>query len=364
MHHNTTELDDETPHIDENASTASDTQLRQLGRHQLTTLVEVAAMEVRLANTNTALSRTYRERLKPALTALLRAPAGWRHQVRVSRNFPAQLATLRTQFPQCAAVIEYIEAMAHLASRGDFVLRMPPMLLVGPPGVGKTYFASQMAAALRLPYEEIHMESATAGWILTGGDSTWLDSKPGRIFELLVHGRYANPVMLLDEIDKVPQGQKYDPMGPIYGLLEPHTASRFRDEFACVPIDASRINWILTANVLDQVPLPIRSRTQMFHIPEPSFIQRMSIARLMYEKLLRTESWGAAFAPVLNETTAIRLAEATGSARDLRQTIVLTCARAAARGADTLLPCDVDATDEQVLHAGIDLRSAMPMGNA
>jgi ATP-dependent Lon protease len=362
MDPDTAEFNFDTPLTYANAATVPDAQLRQHGRHQLTTLIEVSALEARLADT--ALSRTARERLNPALMALAQAPAGWRRQVRVGRHFATRLAALRTHFPQCAAVMDYIEAMVHLACRGDRVLRLPPMLLVGPPGVGKTYFAARMAATLRLPYEEIHMESATAGWILTGGDSAWSESKPGRIFELLVHGRYANPVVLLDEIDKVPQGQKYDPMGPIYGLLEPHTASRFRDEYACVPMDASRINWILTANVLEHVPLPIRSRTQVFHIPEPSFTQRMAIAHLMYEKLLRTESWGAAFNPALDETTSVRLAEATGSARDLRQTLMLACARAATRGADALLPCDVDATDERVLRSGIDLRSAAPMGNA
>lgn len=350
------------PMTTKNAAAALCAPSSERGLHLLARLDEVAALESRLAGA--ALSRTVRDRLRPASEALSQAPTGWRRQVRFGRHFLTRLATLRTHFPQCAGVINYVEAMAHLACRGDRVVRLPPMLLAGPPGVGKTYFAARLAATLRLPYHDIHMESTTAGWILTGGDCSWQDSKPGRIFEALVHGRYANLMVLLDEVDKVPPGQKYDPMGALYGLLEPHTAARFRDEYASVTVDASRINWVLTANTLEQVPEPIRSRTQVFHIPEPSFLQRLAIARLMYEQLLSKESWGAGFDPALGEATAIRLAEVSDSARDLRQTIVLACARAAARGADALLPCDVDVMDERVLPSGIDLRSAEPMGHA
>lgn len=225
MYPETTKPADPSPRRRAHAATISDADMRKYGRHLLTPLSEVTALEGRMKGPD--MSRTARERLTPALKALLQAPAGWRHQVRVRQRFVPELAVLRTHFPQCAAVIDHVEAMAHLACRGDRVVRLPPLLLVGPPGVGKTYFAQRLAATLHLPYEEVHMESATAAWILSGMDSTWNESKPGRIFETLVHGRFANPLILLDEIDKVGSGNRYDPMGSLYGLLEPHTASRF-----------------------------------------------------------------------------------------------------------------------------------------
>ncbi|WP_219918439.1 hypothetical protein, partial [Rhodanobacter sp. PCA2] len=203
----------------------------------------------------------------------------------------------------------------------------------------------------------------SASFVLAGGTSSWSESKPGRIFNLLVHGDYANPIMLLDEIDKV-SGGKYDPMGPIYGLLEPHTAARFRDEYVDTPIDASRISWVLTANRLENVPWPIRSRTQVFRIPEPSTSQRAAIAKSIYLHLVKTSNWGKGFSRSIDDAVAQQLADEGSSSRDLRQAIMLACARAAARNADRLCREDVRSVDLHQSPMNIDLRLVMPMGSA
>jgi ATP-dependent Lon protease len=288
---------------------------------------------------------------------------GWRAQVRVRQTFPDRLADLAKDFPHFSAMIEYVGAMAHLARRGDRTFHLPPVLLVGTPGVGKTYFVERLAQTLALPHEELHMETVTASFVLAGGTSSWAESKPGRIFDLLVHGEHANPIMLLDEIDKVPSG-KYDPMGPIYGLLEPHTAARFRDEYVDIPIDASRVSWMLTANLLADVPWPIRSRAQVFRIPEPTPSQRVAIVKAIYKHLVETSTWGHGFSRSLDESVARRLADAGSSSRDLRQAIVLACARAAARDANTLRRDDVRSPDMTPSPQCIDLHHAVPMGSA
>lgn len=336
-------------------------QLKRRGMHCIASLTDVLALEQRVVQPQT--TRGTRDQLSHALKSLTRHPMGWRAQVRVRQTFPDLLASLSRDFPHFSTVIDYIGAMAHLARRGDRAFFLPPMLLVGTPGVGKTFFVERLARTLSVPYDEVHMETVSASFVLAGGTSSWSESKPGRIFNLLVHGDYANPIMLLDEIDKV-SGGKYDPMGPIYGLLEPHTAARFRDEYVDTPIDASRISWVLTANRLENVPWPIRSRTQVFRIPEPSTSQRAAIAKSIYLHLVKTSNWGKGFSRSIDDAVAQQLADEGSSSRDLRQAIMLACARAAARNADRLCREDVRSVDLHQSPMNIDLRLVMPMGSA
>lgn len=72
--------------------------------------------------------------------------------------------------------------------------------------------------------------------------------------------RYANPVLMLDEIDKVSSDSRHNPLGPMYSLLEKHTAKRFVDEYLGVPFDVSNVIWIASANYVERIPEPIRSR--------------------------------------------------------------------------------------------------------
>jgi len=336
--------------------------LRTQGRRELVVAQELAALKERTRAAG--LSSKERECLKNAHKALIQAPAGWRRQVRVCQQFVPRLARLRAQFPHFAQVIAAIEGTVHLACYGNRVVAMPPMLLVGPAGVGKTYFAARLAATLRLPYEEIHMENTSAGWILAGSDATWAEGRPGRIYDVMAHGHYANPLVLLDEIDKVSMDARYNPMGPIYGLLEGHTAARFRDEYMRVAMDVSGINWMLTANALDTVPLPIRSRTRIYTIPEPNFRQRRAIVGQMYHLLRAKHDWGRRFDPVLDDDVADFLAEAPGSTRDVRATLMRAFERASVRGGQALQRGDVVEPDDRVWASGIDLRSVAVLGHA
>jgi ATP-dependent Lon protease len=126
----------------------------------------------------------------------------------------------------------------------------------GPPGIGKTHFARKLAELLGTGMNLVPMSSMTAGWLLSGSSSQWKGAKPGKVFEALVDGEYANPVIVVDEIDKASTDAQYDPLGALYSLLEHDTAHNFTDEFAEVAIDASQVIWITTANDDAAFPTP------------------------------------------------------------------------------------------------------------
>ena len=110
------------------------------------------------------------------------------------------------------------------------------------------------AQVLGTGFEFVSMSSLTAGWILSGASSQWKNARTGKVFDTLVMGSYANPVMVVDEIDKASSDGAYDPLGALYGLLEHDTAREFVDEFAEVPVDCSEIVWVATANDAARIP--------------------------------------------------------------------------------------------------------------
>jgi ATP-dependent Lon protease len=135
----------------------------------------------------------------------------------------------------------------------------------------------------------------TAGWLLSGASSQWKGAKPGKVFEALVDGQYANPVIVVDEIDKASADAQYDPLGAMYSLLEHDTAQAFMDEFAEVSLDASQVIWIMTANDERCIPEPILNRMNVFEIEAPSFEAARRIARNLYQAIRAEHGWGERF---------------------------------------------------------------------
>jgi ATP-dependent Lon protease len=139
------------------------------------------------------------------------------------------------------------------------------------------------------------MSAMTAGWILSGASSQWKNSKPGKVFDTLLNGRYANPVIVVDEIDKAGGDAQYDPLGALYGLLERDTASQFVDEFVEIPVDASSLVWIATANDAARIPEPILNRVNVYEIEGPDREGARRIAQSIYSEIRGSHDWGKAF---------------------------------------------------------------------
>ncbi|WP_313083395.1 AAA family ATPase [Pulveribacter sp.] len=207
------------------------------------------------------------------------------------------MAALYEQLPNFTDVLDDVKRHVALAQDSRDGLEVTPMLLLGPPGIGKTHFARQLAELLGTGMSLVPMSSMTAGWLLSGASSQWKGARPGKVFEALVEGEYANPVIVVDEIDKAACDAQYDPLGALYGLLEHDTAQSFTDEFAEVAIDASQVIWITTANDERRIPDPILNRMNVFEVQPPSPEQARAIASRMYRGIRAEHDWGRHFAP-------------------------------------------------------------------
>ncbi|MES2785004.1 MAG: AAA family ATPase [Pseudomonadota bacterium] len=262
---------------------------------------------------------------------------------------PAVVAAMATEFPHFGDVIALVHRHLVLAHKARTAPLIPPILLHGGPGLGKTHFTRELARVLGAPSRTVQFDTGAENSALLGLDKQWSNSKPGILFELLCLGPVCNPTVLLEELDKTHKFSESCPLDALHALLEPSTAVSVRDMCLELQFDAGAVTYIATANDLSKIPEPLQSRFEIFDVQQPTPEQSIQIAQTVAAAVVKEY---AGFNPV---SRAVAVAVAHLTARGVRKAVTSAIANAVLNDRDYLKASDmrledIDGSASSLLH--------------
>lgn len=252
---------------------------------------------------------------------------------------PAVLDALLNDFPNFASATKAIQKHLLLCRLGpEKLLKIPAILLDGPPGIGKTAYCGRLAKLLGIRFEQIDLSSGGANFTMTGLDSGYGSGHPGRIWESLQHDSLS-VLWQLDEVEKSAKDGKYGGNQYLLSLLEPESSKRFIDNATLLPLNGSWLIYIATSNDKTAIDAPLRSRFEIFDIQKPDRNQLLAVVRSIHRGIQESEAWAQSFTPELSGSVVEALSEHTP--REIRRALIDAFANAASEGRDHLVLSDV-----------------------
>ena len=192
-------------------------------------------------------------------------------------------ASLHDEMPWMGPATEHLWHSLRLSAERGEALTIRPVILNGPPGIGKSVWARTVARSLSVPGLDIDASKGGAGMALVGVERGWGTALAGRPIDLLLASRIANPLIVVDEVCKAQtavstRGSVHAFADALLSLLEPATAKKWECPYFRVRFDMSHISWVLTSNTIGNVPEPVRSRCQIVEIPDVTTQQLQDFA--------------------------------------------------------------------------------------